>query len=260
MADICLKDISLSFPVYNVAARSFKKSFIRAATGGKVLQDTRQRVMVKALDGLNVHFAHGDRVGLIGHNGAGKSSLLRLLAGIYEPTEGEMHVRGHISPLLSFTQGLENELTGYENILMRSTIMGLTRSEIDQQAREIADLTGLGDYLAMPTRTYSSGMLVRLAFAISSSIKPDILLIDEVFGAVDADFMSRAKKRLVELLDQSSIVIMANHSNAMLQEFCNKGLVLEGGTVRFFGPIDEAFRITTVSIGNMQNASDPPRK
>lgn len=220
-----------------------------------MLQDTRQRVMVKALDNISVTFSHGDRIGLIGHNGAGKSSLLRLLAGVYEPTEGSLELNGHVSPLLSFTQGLENELTGYENIVIRGTIMGLRRAEIDQQVNEIAELTGLGDYLAMPTRTYSAGMLVRLAFAISSSIKPDILLIDEVFSAVDADFMAKAKARLVTLLNQSSIVIMANHANEMLMEFCNKGLILEGGKIQFFGPIEQAIHQITRTTGTQQDAN-----
>lgn len=248
MAAIHLQNTSLSFPIYNVAARSLKKNFLRAATGGRVLQDANHRIVVHALDKITLSINHGDRVGLIGHNGAGKSSFLRLLAGIYEPTGGRLLINGHISPLLGFTQGIEGELTGYENIRVRGTLLGLSRKQIDRQIQDIASFTGLGDYLAMPTRTYSTGMLVRLAFAISSSIQPEILLIDEVFGTVDADFMGKARMRLNNLLNQASIVIMANHAGNMLSEFCNKGIVINNGSVQYFGDIENAFEIYRKNI------------
>jgi len=243
MASIELQSVSIEFPVYNVNARSFKKDFLRLATGGTVAETTKQHVVVNALSNINLSLNHGDQVGLIGHNGAGKSTLLRLLAKIYEPTHGRMQAEGHISPMLSLSHGIEAEFTGYENIILRGTLLGLSRKEIAEQIKEIADLTGLGDYLAMPLRTYSSGMIVRLSFAISASIKPDILLIDEIFGAGDANFMEKAREKMVSLLDQSSIVVMANHSDDLIREFCNKAIVLDSGKVKYIGPVDTAFDI-----------------
>lgn len=243
MAQIDLESIFVEFPIYNVNARSFKKRFLRVATGGAVMEDANKHIVVSALRDINLSFKDGDRIGLIGHNGAGKSTLLKLLAGIYEPTQGQMRLDGHVSPLLDILQGMENEFTGYENIKMRGTLLGLSRDEIKARTSEIAEFTGLGDYLGMPIRTYSSGMMLRLAFAVSMSIEPEILLIDEVFSVGDADFMEKAQDRMLGLMDKSSIVVMANHTDEKIKDFCNKGLVLDGGTVKFFGPVDEAFRI-----------------
>lgn len=238
MANIELRNVSVEFPVYNVNARSFKNKFLRMATGGAVVQDANQRMVVNALRDINLSLRDGDRVGLIGHNGSGKSTILRLLSRIYEPTQGAMHIEGQISPLLNIMHGIETELTGIENISVRGTILGLSKQQIKERIQEIADFSGLGDYLHMPLRTYSSGMMVRLAFAISTSIKPDILLIDEVFGAGDADFMEKARQRMITLLQQSSIVVLATHSDALINEFCNKTLLLEGGRIKYFGDVE----------------------
>lgn len=243
MTRIALHNVSIELPIYNVNARSLKKQFLRLATGGAVAKDSRQRVVVRPLNNISLSISHGDRIGLIGHNGSGKSTLLKLLAKIYEPTEGNIYIDGDVSPLLNFMQGIEAEFTGYENITLRGLILGLTRSQINQQINDIAELTGLGDYLSMPVRTYSSGMMVRLAFAISTCIKPDILLIDEVFGAGDADFMLKARERMVSLLHQSNIVVIATHSDELIKEFCNKALLLEGGNIKAFGPVDEVLAL-----------------
>jgi len=243
MAKIELSNISVSFPVYNITARSFKKDFLRVATGGMVVEDKKQHMVVNALNGLNLSLRNGDRVGLIGHNGSGKSTLLRLLAQIYEPTAGHLEIEGRISPMLDIMHGIETEFTGIENIFIRGTVLGLSRQEIRNKVAEITEFTGLGDYLAMPIRTYSSGMRVRLAFAVSTSIDPDILLIDEVFAAGDADFMQKARKKMVSLLDQSSIVLIATHADDLIKEFCNKALLLEGGRVKYFGSVDEALKL-----------------
>ena len=196
MARIVLKKISVEFPVYNANARSLKKKFIRIATGGSVVKDANHRIMVEALKEISISFEHGDRVGIIGHNGAGKSTLLKLLAGIYEPTQGNLLLEGKVTPLFDIMVGVEGEYTGYENIFLRGALLGLAKEEISCQINEIAEFTGLGDYLHMPTRTYSNGMMVRLAFAISVSIRPEILLIDEIFGAGDSDFMQKAQKKM----------------------------------------------------------------
>jgi ABC-type polysaccharide/polyol phosphate transport system ATPase subunit len=243
MAHIHLHNVSVEFPIYNMSSRSFKKKFLRLATGGNVTKDMNQHVVVRSLDEVSLSLEHGDRLGLIGHNGSGKSTLLRLLANIYEPTTGSIDIKGNISPMLDLMSGIEGEFTGYDNIVMRGTILGLTRKQIKKQINEIAEFTGLGDYLAMPVRTYSSGMMVRLAFAISTSIQPEILLIDEVFGAGDADFMERARQKMISLLNQSNIVVIATHSDDLIKEFCNKALLLEGGCIKYLGPVDQAFEI-----------------
>jgi ABC-type polysaccharide/polyol phosphate transport system ATPase subunit len=243
MARIDLRSVSVEFPIYNMNARSIKKDFLRLATGGTITEDTKQRVIIRALTNLNLTLEHGDRVGIIGHNGAGKSTLLRLLATIYEPTYGDIKIDGHVSPMLDLMQGIEAELTGFENITLRGTLLDLDQKEIRQRTQEIAELTGLGDYLAMPMRTYSAGMRVRLAFAISASVNPEILLIDEIFNAVDAEFMQTAQRKLASLLGQSSIVVMANHSEEIIREFCNKAILLEHGKLKYFGDVKEALRI-----------------
>lgn len=243
MAQIDLRSIFVEFPIYNVNARSFKKHFLRLATGGAVMEDANKHIVVKALRDFTITFEHGDRIGLIGHNGAGKSTLLKLLAGIYEPTQGDMRIDGHVSALLDIMHGLEGEFTGYENIMLRGTLLGLTRQEIKTKIEEIAEFTGLGDYLAMPTRTYSSGMMVRLAFAVSATINPEILLIDEVFGVGDASFIEKAQQKMTQLLDKSSIVVMANHSDETIKKFCTKALLLDGGTVKYFGDVNKAFEL-----------------
>jgi ABC-type polysaccharide/polyol phosphate transport system ATPase subunit len=243
MARIELQNVSVEFPVYNINARSFKNQFLRVATGGAVVEDANKHVVVNALKNVTLSLKEGDRIGLIGHNGSGKSTLLRLLARIYEPSDGHILIDGNVSPMLDITQGIEAEFTGIENITTRGTLLGLTRQQIKEKTAEIAAFSGLGDYLNMPIRTYSSGMRVRLAFSISTSIKPDILLIDEVFGAGDSDFMTRARQKMISLLEQSSIVVLATHADDLIKEFCNKALLLDGGKIKYFGNVQQALEL-----------------
>lgn len=243
MAQIDLREVFVEFPVFNLGARSLKKHFLKLATGGSIVKDANEHVLVKALNNISFSIKHGERIGLIGHNGSGKSTLLRLLAKIYEPTRGHIKIDGKVSPMLDFFTGVEAEFTGYDNIYTRGIILGLSRKEIKQRIDEIAEMTGLGDYLSMPVRTYSSGMKIRLSFAISTSIDPEILLIDEVFGAGDADFMVKARKKMTSLLNQSSIVVLATHSNDLIQEFCNKAILLEGGHINYFGSVENALKM-----------------
>jgi len=229
--------------VYNVNALSFKKNFIRMATGGRVLEDSNQHVVVRSINNISLDIQHGDRVGLIGHNGAGKSTFLRLLAGIYEPSRGEIKIEGKVSTMLDLSYGIEAECTGYENIYNRGLLLGMSKREIESHTKEIAEFSSLGDYLNMPVRTYSAGMMVRLAFAISASVEPDILLIDEVFGAGDANFMEKAQNKMKSLLNTSRIVVFASHAPKLIEEFCNKVLVLNAGELEFFGSVDDAKKL-----------------
>ncbi len=243
MAKISLESVSIEFPVYSLSSRSIKNSFIRLSTGGRVLADANKHFIVRGLDEVSLTIEHGECIGLIGHNGAGKSTFLRMLANIYEPTKGRLHIEGIVAALLDLTHGIESECTGYENIMIRGILYGLTRAQIQEKAEEIAAFTGLGDYLSMPVRTYSSGMKARLGFAITTSVNAEILLLDELFALGDADFVEKSRARMMSLLEQASIVVLASHSPALIEELCTKAILLEGGRLKFFGPVDEAYAI-----------------
>lgn len=239
MASIKLDSVSVDFPIFNMHGRSLKKKLLNFTTGGAFAYDPRQCIVVKALDHISLTLNDGDRLGLVGHNGAGKSTLLRVLANIYEPSRGTYHYQGKISPLLDVMLGMNQESTGYENIFLRGSLLGLKHQEINDRVEDIAEFTELGDYLYMPMRTYSSGMLMRLAFAVATSIQPDILLLDEAIGAGDKRFIEKANKRLQQLIERSSILILASHSEAIIRGFCNKVLVLNKGRIEQFGHIDD---------------------
>jgi len=232
MAIIRASNLVVEFPIYGMTGnRSFKKSLINIATGGVLAKDATNRVLVRALDNLNFEFHEGDRVGLVGHNGSGKSTLLQVLAGIYEPAAGELLVNGKITSMLGITLGMDADVTGLENIYIRGRLMGLTRGKIDTMVDEIANFAGIGDYLHLPMRTYSSGMSMRLAFAIATSVEADIILMDEWLSVGDADFVSKAKERLTDLVGKARLVVIASHDHAMIAEQCNIILRLEHGKI-----------------------------
>lgn len=238
MASIQLDSVSINFPIYNFGARSLKKKFLQFTAGG-ILNDQEKLIFVQSLDKVTLKFNHGDRVGLIGHNGAGKSTLLRVLAKIYEPIEGSIRCEGRITPLLNIMLGINPESTGYENITVRGLLLGLTRKEIQKKLDSIAEFTELGDYLLAPVRTYSAGMQLRLAFAVVTCIKPDILLMDEMIGVGDTAFLKKAEQRLNEFINQSSILVLASHSNETIKALCNKVVLLEKGRVQYVGRVEE---------------------
>ena len=239
-AVISLRAVTLDYPVFD-AARSFRQN-LRSSVGGLIRRDpnTSRGASIRALSELNLDIMNGDRVGLLGPNGAGKSTFLRVLAGGYQPTTGEIIVHGKVSSLLGMGIGIDPDETGYENIITGCLLLGMSRRQIDREIAAIVDFSDLGPYVYMPVRTYSNGMWVRLAFAIATSINPDILLIDEVLGGGDAKFTARAEARITSLMTAASALVLASHANELLKRFCNKGLVLVAGSVRYFGPIDDA--------------------
>lgn len=239
MASISLRNVTVEFPLYQGSSRSLKKVLLRAGTGGFMHRDGSNRLQVRALNDINLDIVHGDRIGLIGPNGAGKTTLLRVLAGVYEPTYGNIVIDGQISPLFDIGLGISPDSTGYENILLRGLYMGMTPQQIRRHVEEIADFTELGDFLGMPVRTYSAGMTLRLAFAVATSMKPEILLMDEWLLAGDAHFLDKARRRLERFVNQSSIMVLASHTESLLAEWCTKLLLIERGTVLAFGPPDE---------------------
>ena len=202
--------------------------------------------VVQALDRVSFTLNHGDRVGLVGHNGAGKTTLLRVLAGIYEPNEGRVEIEGSIAPLFDITLGMDPESSGYENIMLRGLFLGLTDKEIHDRLDDISAFTELGDFLKLPIRTYSAGMRMRLAFAVATSIHPDILLLDEGIGAGDAGFLQKAKQRLDDFTSKAAIIVLASHSEDLLTRMCQTSVLMEHGRVLQVGEtaeILEAYRV-----------------
>lgn len=231
----------VDFPIFDAKTRSLKKAVIGAA-GGVIGANSSRTVVVEALRDINLHLEHGDRVGLVGHNGAGKSTLLRLLSGIYEPTSGSCRVQGRVAPVFDLGVGMDPEISGYENILIRGMFLGMSRKEMLRKTDEIAEFSELGDYLEMPLRTYSTGMRVRLALGVVTSIDPEILILDEGIGAVDAEFMKKARDRLQGLVERSGILVFASHSNEFLAQLCDRALWIDHGQIRMDGGIEDVVR------------------
>jgi lipopolysaccharide transport system ATP-binding protein len=226
---ICAENISIEFPIYGTSSRSFKKSLINTATGGVFAKDSSDFVTVKALDNISFEIKEGDRVGLVGHNGSGKSTLLRVIAGIYEPTQGKLITNGKISSMLSLVLGIDMEATGLENIYMRGYAMGESSASMKSRIEEILDFSGIGEYINLPMRTYSSGMVMRLAFAITTSIDADIILMDEWLSVGDEDFIKKAEERLDLLVRKAKILVIASHNLQLIESKCNKVIKLEHG-------------------------------
>jgi ABC-2 type transport system ATP-binding protein/lipopolysaccharide transport system ATP-binding protein len=209
-----------------------------ASSLGRIAAAGANHVQVQALEDVSITITHGDRVALIGGNGAGKSTLLRVMAGIYEPTSGAVSLEGQAATLFDSGLGTDPEGSGYENIMLRGLYLGLSKAEIKRKTVEIADFTGLGAFLGLPLRTYSSGMQARLAFAISTCIEPEVLLLDEGIGAGDAAFLEKAKARIDALVVRAGIVVLASHSEELVRQFCTEAVLLNQGRIVVAGPIE----------------------
>jgi lipopolysaccharide transport system ATP-binding protein len=245
MASIDVRGLTIQFPVYGADTRSIKRHFSRIAVGGMLGRRKGSSLpVVVALQNVCFSLKSGDRLGLIGFNGAGKTTLLRALAGVFTPDEGTLTVEGRIASLLDVGVGMDMFATGYENIRMRGLIAGLTEKQIKAKVDEIAAFSGLGSYLAMPLKAYSSGMQGRLAFAVATSIESEILLMDEWLSVGDVNFRAQAQERLMSLVNQSAIVVLASHDPTIIKSLCNKFMVLNGGhasEVYDVGRMDEIY-------------------
>lgn len=228
---ISAQNISVEFPVFENSHRSLKKAVLNISTGGRIGQSADRHPFVTALDDLSFSFEEGSRVGLWGHNGSGKTTLLRVLAGIYAPVKGRLVVRGRIASLLDVSMGLDPDATGFENIYLRGILDGMRPARIRSKIDEIADFTELGEYLNLPVRTYSSGMMLRLAFAISTSVEADILIMDEWLSVGDQGFSAKATQRLDELVGNASILVVATHDQNLIDRICNRKIILEHGKI-----------------------------
>ena len=229
MASIEVRNATVEYPIYQAGSMSLRNKLVAVGTGGTIERGSRNVVTVKALDDVSFSLPEGSRVGLVGHNGAGKSTLLRTLAGIYSPTGGEVRVEGKVSTIFQLGAGMDTELTGYENIVRMAMFLGATKADARALTPDIEEFTELGDFLVVPVHTYSAGMVARLTFAIATAIQPEILLIDEVLGAGDADFQMRAKERLEKVIRSARVFVLASHSEEMISLYCTRTLRFEHG-------------------------------
>jgi lipopolysaccharide transport system ATP-binding protein len=239
MAFITLDKASVVLPIFNSSARSITNTLVSAATGGVLTAQKGGHLSIEALKDIDLQIVTGDRVGIVGHNGSGKSTLLRLLSGVYEPSSGKITRSGSVSSLVDISLGINGENTGRENIYLRGKLMGLTKKQIEEKIDEIIEFSELGDYINLPVRIYSSGMLLRLAFSVSTSITADILIMDEWLSVGDGAFAERSSQRLRNLVDESEILVIASHTRELLEETCNKIVWLEHGLIRKVGPTQE---------------------
>jgi ABC-type polysaccharide/polyol phosphate transport system ATPase subunit len=240
MALVRFNHVTVDYPIFTSHTRSIKTALF-SRLGGK-LASHNNTVIVRALDDISVELKDGDRLALVGHNGAGKTTFLRVASRIYEPQSGSVDVQGDVSSFTDLTLGMDIEATGWENITFRCIFMGLTFAEARELAPSIAEFSELGDYLDMPVRTYSSGMFLRLAFAISTSIRHDVIVMDELIAAGDASFTAKAEKRLEELIGNTNILMLATHYLGIITKLCNKALWLEHGRIKAIGPADDVLK------------------
>jgi ABC-2 type transport system ATP-binding protein len=232
------RSASVDFPIFDAKTRSLKKAVL-GVVGGNIASDQRKVPVIEALRDIDITIEEGDRVALVGHNGAGKSTLLRLLSGIYEPTRGTATIEGRVAPVFDLGVGMDPEISGYENIIIRGLFLGMTRKQMEERVDDIAEFTELGDFLSMPLRTYSTGMRVRLALGVVTSIDPEILLLDEGIGAVDAAFLEKARSRLSDLVDRAGLLVFASHSDEFLRQLCTTGIWMDHGSVKEHGPLED---------------------
>jgi lipopolysaccharide transport system ATP-binding protein len=237
-ASIDVSGLDLEFPLYHAQARSLKKRVLASVTG-RMGEDSRHRVVVQALRDIGFSLASGERLGLVGGNGAGKTTLLRTLAGIYEPVSGHVRVEGSVNALLDPSLGMNPELTGRENIRLRGLMQGLGPAAIARLEDDVRDFADLGDFLELPVRTYSAGMMVRLGFAMATAIRPQVLLMDEWLLAGDANFMEKARARVGDLVRSVEILVLSTHSTDIVRTWCTRLLWLDQGRIRADGDVTE---------------------
>ncbi len=244
MARIDLDGVSLHFRVRQKRHVTLKEYVLHQLYSRSV----NPCVEVRALEHIDLCATDGDRIGILGHNGAGKSTLLRVLAGVYPPTSGTRLVDGRICSLFDLTLGFEMESTGWENIHYRGYLLGETPKSIAAKENEIAEFTELGDFLNMPVRHYSAGMLVRLAFGISTAVEPEILLVDEVLSVGDRAFQAKARERMSQLMRTARLLVMVSHDLDSLARMCRTGILLDHGRIIKTGPMSDVVQTYVAKV------------
>ncbi len=245
---IKLCDVFLRYPLMGFVSHSFQRS-VYNRVGGFLGRSSRTPYIehVEALRGITLDIRDGERLGIVGHNGAGKTSLLRLIGGIYPPSSGTVETAGSIRSLTNYTLGMDNNASGRKNIVFRLVFMGYSFSEAEKAVDDIIEFSELGEFIDLPVRTYSAGMFVRLAFSVSTHFAPDILLLDEIIGAGDMAFQEKALKRIRELFTQSRIVVLAAHNLDAIKSYCTRAVILSQGKIIDEG--DPAHIIATYRAG-----------
>ena len=237
MSHIILKDVDLYFKTKR--EKRIKDFLVK---GSNKFNKFSQEGIVHAIKNMNLEIKEGERVSIIGHNGAGKSTFLKMISGIYPPTNGILNVSGKISSMFELSTGFEMESSGWDNIYLRGLMLGETPSSIKEKMKEIAEFSELGEFLDMPVKYYSSGMFVRLAFSVSTAIKPDILLLDEIVAAGDASFLKKAEKRMNEMIDVAKIMVLVTHSMKTAKDLTNRCLWFEKGKIVMDGKPKEVIK------------------
>ena len=247
MPFIKLHNASVEFPIYNARSRSFRHGLLHRVGGP--IQRNGDTVTVDALRDITLSLGAGDRLGVVGGNGAGKSTLLRVFAGSYEPSTGTAEISGSVSSLLDITLGMDFELTGEENIILRGAFVGMSPAEAKSRVPEIAEFSELGNYLHLPVRTYSSGMTLRLAFAISTARSPEILLLDEMMGVGDSQFAAKTSQRMEKMMDKAGILALASHDTVTLKRYCNRAILLQEGIITAEGSVSDVLEAYAAGPG-----------
>ena len=236
-AFIKFEDVSLKFRIYSDKGMSIKEAFINSIRKRSYAEKVKDFWVLKNID-LTIN--QGDRLGIVGNNGAGKSTMLKLISKIYEPTEGKIDINGRVVPLIELGAGFNPELTGRENIYLNGAILGYTKSEMAELEQNIIRFSELDDFIDVPIKYYSTGMYARLAFTVATEIRPEILIIDEIFAGGDINFVDRAVKRINDLIDSAKIVIMVSHSLGLIESICNRCIVVADHGIAYDGKVDDA--------------------
>lgn len=242
MPSIKLRNAGVKFAIYNSRGRSIRNDLLRRV-GGRIGSGSHDHVTVQALCDINLTLRSGDRLALVGNNGAGKTTLLRVLGGAYEPSSGSAEIDGRVSSLLDMAMGMDYELTGRQNIVLRGVFLGLTFKQAHALVAEIAEFCELGSYLDVPMRTYSSGMVLRLAFGVSTAVRPEIILLDEMISVWDAEFAQKAEERLHSMFSHAHILVLASHDWDIVRRYCNRAVLLREGSIVAEGNVDDMINL-----------------
>lgn len=262
MPQIKLTDVDVEFPIFTRKGRSLRGALLPRNVGGQIIDESqRQKTVVRALSGISLDIHSGERVALIGQNGSGKTTLLRVLSKIYPPTRGEAEIEGTVTSMTDLMMGMDPEESGYENIRMRSVFLGLGRKKTEEVVADVEAFTELGDFLSLPIRTYSQGMMLRLCFAVSTSIAPDVIVMDEMINVGDAAFFNKARTRLDKLFESARVLAVATHSRATATQFCNRAILLEAGHIILDGSPEEVFNVYEARVvkNTSSDAGKKPR-
>lgn len=254
MSQVVLRNVGVEYPIYDARGRSLKMNLLRHV-GGKLAKRNGGRVTVQALRNVNLTLRAGDRLGIIGGNGAGKSTLLKVLAGIYEPSVGDVTITGRVSSLLDMSMGMDPEQTGAQNAVMRAVFLGMSYREAEALLPEVEAFCELGDYFYLPMRTYSTGMGLRVAFAVTTAISPEILLMDELISVADAVFSAKAKTRIVGLIGRAEVLAIASHDASTIRTLCNRAVLMENGGIVYDGAVSAALECYDQRTVKLRQAS-----